>query len=63
MAFACVYVLAQQADPNNPKMMENKEPKLDFEYFGIISFNHLWTAKSPNCAIIEMNIIASEFIE
>ncbi|MHB8101806.1 MAG: hypothetical protein ACYDEF_06440 [Methanosarcina sp.] len=44
MAFACVYVLAKQADPlSAPKMREKKEQKLDFDYFGIISIDYWWT--------------------
>ena len=39
MIFACVYVLAQQADPAAPKIRKKKEQKLDFDYFGIISIN------------------------
>ena len=43
MAFACVYVLAQQADPISGKNVEKKEQKLDFDYFGIISTDYWWT--------------------
>ncbi len=43
MVFACVYVLAQQADPEAPKIWKKKFQKLDFDYFGIISINKLWT--------------------
>jgi hypothetical protein len=45
MAFVCVYVLAQQADPSSTKMREKKEQKLYFDYFGIISIDYWWTTK------------------
>jgi RNA polymerase sigma factor len=37
MAFACAYVLAQQADHSSVKNAEKKEQKLDFDYFRKIS--------------------------
>ena len=45
MVFVCVYVLAQQADPGSAKMREKKEQKLDFDYFGIVSIDYMWTTK------------------
>ena len=38
MAFACVYVLAQNVALAVPKIGK-KEQKLDFDYFGIISID------------------------
>jgi hypothetical protein len=44
MAFACIYMLAHQADRSTPKMREKKEQKLDFNYF-VISIDYWWTTK------------------
>jgi len=37
MAFAYVYVLAQQADPSSAKNAVKKEQRMDFYSFGIIN--------------------------
>jgi hypothetical protein len=41
MAFACIYVLTQWADPAAPKMQEKKKQKLDFDYFRKMSIDYL----------------------
>jgi hypothetical protein len=40
MAFACVYVLSQQANPSSAKNAGKEEQKLDFDYFRIISIDY-----------------------